>query len=448
MRVNTDIWGAESTWRRDADGFSSSSTVPDDMQFKRGEYDNINNYVTNGRLEQGEPIDYSICYAGMAEGLPLTSIRTWSAYYNRGWCTASYKHSEENVGWFFGHMQGGADTSTIELVGCHTIFKIKEQTGVGDTDLPYIQSRYWTPDGTVQNYPNQPSQRMIPIVSFPTRGCYFDIHCLVFNPDSNTMQTKYLSELQTGDWSGWQIIRVWGELWTYGGHDRNFISVVDDSSNQCLVCANKPLKFKPISGALTEDCLPVLNYAQYIRNNILIFGWATNEYSNHRINGTRHIVFRSFDNDNTNSSNAPLFIDTVPNAIFNIYTDDPNWVIAFEGYCEVNAENLEAIRKAAASYGLFFTEKDGSTLASNADRWVSNDMFCGSLDNQGIGRGEYTYGINNRNNSVYNMDSSQDSKYDPDGKRNLNIYIGDSRVSDIYIGDKFVNSVYLGDCQL
>lgn len=435
MRVNTDIWGAESTWRRDADGFSSSSSVPDDMQFKRGQYDTIESYCSNSRLEVGKPIDYSICYAGQGEGMPLASMRTWNM--NNSRLTATTYKRNVPTGWFFGHSTSG--NYQTNLICSHDIFANNASSDVKDY--------YWTPNGSMRAYPKQPSARVIPIVSFPTRGCYFGIRCTIFSPSSNLTQNKWLSELQTGDWSAWKIISAWGELYTYNQSDADFSGVTSTSSNHCCVCSNTEFEFKSDTD---DDALPVLTYAIFAYNShIPIFGWIDNEYTVKSVSGTYHAMQRVFETTTVDSSYAPVFIDTVPNAVFNVvnYTA---WGLGFEGYCDINVDNLEAIRKAAAAYGLFFTEKDPSTsaLRTNPNRWVSNDMFCGVLDNQGIGRGEYTYGTNNKNNPVYNMDSSQDSKYNPDGKRNLNIYIGDSRVSDIYIGDKFVNSVYLGDCQL
>lgn len=442
MRVNTDIWGAESTWRRDTDCFSSNSAVPDDMQFKRGEFNDIANYVSQGRLEQGEPIDYSICYAGQAEGMPLSSLKTWnSAYVSGQWVGTEYKHSAE-TGWFFGHHHDGIDSTVSQLVCSNGIFK-NDGTGLSD-----IKDYYWLPDGVAGNYPKQPSQRIIPIVSFPTRGCYFGIRCRIFNPSTNTTQSKYLDELRTGDWSGWKIMRAYGELYTYRTSDADYSGVPSGSSHFGCVATNEIVKFKPTGGS-APDAMPVLQYTFFIRENIPIFGWINNEWSIKRVSGVYHCMQRSFNSSSQTVSTAPIWIDSVPNTTFNMVLND-DWGIGFEAYCDINAENLEAIRKAAAAYGLFFTEKDpsDSSFRTNPSRWTHNDMFCGLLDSNGIGRGEYTRGIDNKNNPVYGMNSSQDSKYNPDEKRKLHIYIGDSRVSDIYIGDKFVNSVYLGDCQL
>ena len=108
-----------------------------------------------------------------------------------------------------------------------------------------------------------------------------------------------------------------------------------------------------------------------------------------------------------------IFIETIP-TIFNSY-DYTDWGAAIEGYAAINADNLEGLRKACAAYCLFFTEKAGNTLSSNADRWISTDMFCGVMDENGVGHGEYTRGTGNLDNSVYGMGSSQNSPYSPGG---------------------------------
>jgi hypothetical protein len=111
---------------------------------------------------------------------------------------------------------------------------------------------------------------------------------------------------------------------------------------------------------------------------------------------------------------STMFIDTVPNAVFNAL-DYSDWGKAIEAYCTVTNENLEAIRKAAAAYGLFFTEQDPENLRTNVNRWTNNAMFCGVLDENGVGHGEYTQGTGNRDNPVYSMGSSQNSSYIPGG---------------------------------
>lgn len=409
MQVNTEIYGEKSTWRRDADGFSSNSAVPDDMQFKRGEFNDIANYVSQGRLEQGEAIDYSICYAGQAEGMPLTSLRTWDSVYSGGqWSGVEYKHSAE-TGWFFGHHHDGIDSTTSKLVCSNGIFK---NDGTG---LSSIKDYYWLPDGVAGNYPKQPSQRLIPIVSFPTRGCYFGIRCRIFNPSTNSTQYKYLDELRTGDWSAWKLFRAWGELYTYRTSDADFSGVPTGSSHYCCVAISEIIKFKPTVSSV-PDAMPVLSYATLIRENIPIFGWIDNEWSIKRVSGVWHCMQRSFNSTTQTSSTAPIWIDSVPNTTFNQVLND-DWGIGFEAYCDITADNLEAIRKAAAAYGLFFTEKDpsGSSFRTNPSRWTHADMFCGVLDSQGIGHGEYTRGTDNRDNPVYSMGTSENSGYNPGG---------------------------------
>ena len=437
MRVNTEIYGESSTWRRDADGFSSSSNVPINLQFKRGQYDTLQNYVSQSRIEQGKPIDYSICYAGQAEGMPLSSLRTWnSEYKNGGWVATSYKRNIP-TGWFFGHHINGIDSSTTQLVCSHDILANRNSSDV--------KTRYWLPDGTAQNYPNQPSQRMIPIVSFPPRGCYFGVHTRIFSPSTGQTQYKWLDELKSGDWSSWKILSAWGELMTYRNSDTDYSYVPDGSSHFCCICSNTELEFTPETTG--SNTLPVLNYVQYIYGSrIPIFGWINNEWSVIRVDGVYHCMQRVFDTTTVTSSTAPLFIDTVPNATFNIVPYS-SWGQGFEGYCDINAENLEAIRKATAAYGLFFTEQNPNNFASNANRWTNNNMFCGILDDSGIGHGNYTRGAENANNKVYGWESSQESPYGNPVSR-FNIYLGDLLIDKIYLGDLEINKAYLGELPL
>ena len=74
MDVNTQMYGAPTTWTRD-DGFNYAA-VPDAYAFKKGQFDTLKDYVNANKLSIGEPIDYSICYAGMASDLPLSKLKT------------------------------------------------------------------------------------------------------------------------------------------------------------------------------------------------------------------------------------------------------------------------------------------------------------------------------------------------------------------------------------
>lgn len=400
MQVNTEVYGARSTWRRDSDyGFSNSSTVPDDMQFKRGQYNRLIDYVTNGRMSFGQPIDYSICYAAHGENMPLAKQKTWLAKYANGaWVLHKYERNENSgVGWFWGHQTGDWNSQAYQIYNPTSILLDKTETAAVHTDC-------WVPNGIDANYPNQQSKLVIPIVEFNTKSVYFGIQCRIYRPSTNSQQIKWLSELRSGDWSEWKICSAWGVIYTYATNDATYLGV-GATYHHCGICANKELIFKNVD--TNETTLPFLKYCQYIAasNSLPVFGWLYSDTPSYENYGGWQAVQRM-------DITSKIFIDTVPNAVFNYYNHD-GWGKAIEGYCTVTAENLEAIRKAAAAYGLFFTEQNPDNLRTNTNRWTNSAMFCGVLDENGVGHGEYTQGTENRDNPVYSMGSSQNSNYNP-----------------------------------
>lgn len=399
MQVNTEVYGARSTWRRDANyGFSNNANVPEDFQFKRGQYDRLMDYVSNNKMSYGQAIDYSICYAAHGEGMPLCKQKTWYAeYVNNSWVVHAYSRNDSEVGWFWAHQTTNWNSQAYQIYNPKDIL-------VNHIETTAVHNDCWLPNGVNANYPNQQSKLVIPIVEFNTKSVYFGLECRIYNTATNSQQIKWISELRSGDWSAWKICSVWGVMYTYGSNDASFAGV-GSSGNYCGIGTNKELIFKDI--VTEQNTLPFLKYSQYIAgtDTIPIFGWLlgdTPSYMN--FDGWRAVQRMDVQ--------SKIFIDTVPNAVFNEYNYE-GWGKAIEGYCEITNDNLEAIRKAAAAYGLFFTEQNPENLKSSASRWTNNAMFCGVLDSNGIGHGEYTQGTGNRDNPVYNMGSSQNSNYDP-----------------------------------
>ena len=241
MQVNSEVYGARSTWRRDAEGFSNSSYVPDDMQFKRGQYNRLMDYVSNSKLSYGQPIDYSICYAAHGEGMPLASLRTWYIpYINGAYQVHTYKRNKQ-TGWFFGHQITNYSARAYEIFEPITIFDTKTPTSNFKKD-------YWLPEGvapsgTDAGGPNQQSAWVIPIVEFPTRGVYFGIQCTLYKASSAAFENHWLSELQSGDWSAYKLVKAVGILYTYNNSDGNYTSIYTYGTNRCGICANEMFEF-------------------------------------------------------------------------------------------------------------------------------------------------------------------------------------------------------------
>ena len=410
MQVNTEVYGAASTWSRDT-GFTTSATTPAEFQFKKGQYSTLEEYDSHGLNLIGEHIDYSICYAGQAPGLPLSSMKTWDlSLVDNNWIMTMYSRNTP-TGWFFGHQNSGVIENSNKLYPSNAIL-------LRDVEhIDAIKLQNWLPSGTMADYPDQPSARIIPIVEFNPKACYFGIKVTIFNGSTGSLQDKWLDELRTGDWSAWKIVHAHGVLYTFRNSNTDFAPAAISSSESCTVCMDKELDF------VSEDnsaALKVLSYSLLCKYYIPIYGWIS-VFSSVNVSGTYHCLARAFYSQyDPSACYAPIFIDSLPSTTFNKVTYT-NWGIAPEGYAAINEDNLESLRRAAAAYGLFFTEKDPELLKANANRWIDNTMFLGVLED-GIGRGDYTQGAGNADNDIFGWNSSQRSGYDPSKTIDPNVY--------------------------
>ena len=84
-------------------------------------------------------------------------------------------------------------------------------------------------------------------------------------------------------------------------------------------------------------------------------------------------------------------------------------------------ENIEYLRRCCAGYGLFFCDdhiaSDDTNLAGGSaelTRWTNEDMYLGTIEEDGYTRGNYTRGADNANARQFNWTDSTESTYDPD----------------------------------
>lgn len=400
MQVNTDIYGAQDTWTRDT-GFNYADT-PLQYCFKKGRYNTLKDYVNAGKLSIGEEIDYSICYAGMAAGLPLSKLRTWVVL-QTGESVNDYDIfmylRDTPTGWYWGHATEVA--STFSFIEGSPIILDGRQTAAYRL-APY----YWIPDGQLTTDTRQGSQNIIPIVDFNPHSCYFGIAVEVFNRQSGVFSTYYLDDMYGHTFTTYDVIvRAWGELWVRrGDNDTNY----GTASSLCGVCPDRLIDFG-------QGSIPYLSYTYNLQHNIPLFGWLDTRPSSVRFTGdTLYTVYKrpfySVSDDGI-AGTSQYFCDTLYDTVYNTRdTTSYNYIV--ECYAPITPANLERLRQCAAAYGLFFTEKNPNTLYNIADRWDSEDMFLGVLDDDGIGWGEYTRGEGNADNPIYGLSSSQSSPYD------------------------------------
>ena len=410
MQVNTAIYGAQDTWTRD-DGFNYTDT-PLQYCFKKGAYNKLKDYVNAGKLDIGAEIDYSICYAGMAADMPMSKLRTWVVLQDGATPSDYGIHMftrNQPTGWFFGHGVNFASTFN-EIYGSPIILDNRQSAAYRLS--PY----YWIPDGELTETTYQVSQNITPIVDFNPHTCYFGIHVEVFNRQSGTFTTYWLDDMYSHTFSTYDVItRAWGELWTRRGDtDTNYGGV----ASWCGVCPDRVINFG-------NGSMSYLSYAFYLEHSIPLYGWLDNRPSSGRFDSdTLYTVYKrpfySVSDDGINGT-SQYFCDTLYDTVYNTRdTTDYNYIV--ECYAPITPANLERLRQCAAAYGLFFTEKDPAALYNKADRWTSEDMFLGVLDEEGIGWGEYTRGSGNTDNPIFDLSSSQSSPYDHRTPIDPNVY--------------------------
>lgn len=80
------------------------------------------------------------------------------------------------------------------------------------------------------------------------------------------------------------------------------------------------------------------------------------------------------------------------------------------------------VRRVAASYGVFFVDRIGYATGANAVAYRSENMYLGTIDEQGLCHGDYTTGEDNISQPQYNWESTNDSTFDPNAEIDRNKY--------------------------
>ena len=80
-----------------------------------------------------------------------------------------------------------------------------------------------------------------------------------------------------------------------------------------------------------------------------------------------------------------------------------------------NPDNVEYLMRGCAAYGLFFSDDYYNLAQAGRDetRWIDNNMFCGTIDENGRTNGDYTRGALNATQRQYNWSDSTESPFDP-----------------------------------
>lgn len=438
MQVNTDFYGEPDTWIRNTT-IDSIANTPEMYWFKVADINpdsasafnrksRLIDYINDDKIEFGEDIDPSICFAAMSGG-PLVNVEMYNGVYDINNVQSIRTTSgmfDSPCGWFFATLTDVAPSGGTGFPGASYLT---------DTDYGYfdiIGKHYWKVDNRSITYvmANNVSASLQPIVEFNPRGLYMAIMITIFNKTTGSFTNYTMDQVRTNfanntfDVNVHVIIRAYAEIYSRRGNTEAYYAV-DTSGAYGLTAV--PINHAIIKNEDAEH--DVINYG-YRNNQFTLMGWNGSNPSAFKFNhegdtaslddGNYYPFQRCFsvtppgDVNNAASTMGYIWVNTQYNRFFQ-EARYYNQGLGIVTYIEYNSENMEEIRKAAASFGLFFTEKAGSYFSTNPDKWTDIDMFCGVLDNNGIGYGEYTRGTQNRNNAIYNYTSSQESPYTPGG---------------------------------
>ena len=412
--INTGVWGASATWSKATPYFSGSNT-PDDDAFYYGEFPKLVDMVDAGRLSFDTPIDNSICYAGQAQGMPLASLHIDS--YDVSGNQAQTGGQDAPTGWFFTYAeQSGVIGLTVNAF--HTLY-------TGGNYEPF-GCFSWKPNGAeeVSGYKNR-NNKVRPIVKFNPHAVYLAIRCQMLNMQTGAVTARWLYDLDNGNaHTDEVIIHAEGLIYVKLNNSDNY-SVV--SSRVCGVAINQPFKvgssdlydYMYLSDAIygSYGAVPLYGYqstGQVVRDS------NDNLYYNEVTDYNR----ADTPSPNWGYSMANVFVDTLQsnsNDRLTYISNPDNPRLIHRRYAPNTAANCELLRKCAAAYGLFFTDKRGGLLADNANRWTSEDMYMGLLRG-GVGYGDYTRGEGNRDNPGFGWTSSTQSGYVPSQPVDPNVY--------------------------
>lgn len=115
--------------------------------------------------------------------------------------------------------------------------------------------------------------------------------------------------------------------------------------------------------------------------------------------------FNNSDYEYVNSGHHPIGVD--PDETHYFYNVDHDKVAYIREYSE---DLIEEIYHQVAFYGIFFT---GAKNYNQTFPLSDNDVYCGTIDENGFTHGEYTRGADNLLQPQFEWEDTEDSPYDP-----------------------------------
>lgn len=413
MQINTEKWGQESEWQVETN-LSSTTWEDTNLLFYNGKYTDLRAYRTNEVFDYNEPIDYSICYGGHAADtkMPLADIAIYN--YQK---TKKYTLEADN-GWFFA-TQVAESSTDFQFYQLLTPF----ETGT-PASLATLSGAYrWSPDaiGSSETYPRpyNPNRLIRPIVKFSPKSFFGVVLVDLVKNDGSGMTTISLKALKNNIDTykdTYTIARAFMRMYGYNGRTSvggNFANFTVKSLNNMGPCITTPIPIGSKEFIAYNNTMGSSNATFPVAGTMEV----THGYNDSGDNPHYGVQVCPLDTSNNKEYMAGVVMNHLveDTQVDYFYSRSYGYMYLFRVKIPITAANVEELYKGAAAYGFFFSDDVNGLNAdtTNVARWLNENMYCGVLDDNGIGHGEYTKGFANATNPIFQWDSNQDSSYDP-----------------------------------
>lgn len=387
MIPNPDKYGAPEDWIK----ATTKPYADNNAANKIPPYRDISTGITQDYLDVNTPLDTSICYAGIAEDSPLAQL-----YCING---ADYSSPLFDYSGVINYIWGYVDTS-YQLTTSRQI-NINDLSDVNETDkyflVPQSQSNY--PDNNIHHY-------FTPYVSIIPRNFVLLIYVEADTPQFNDRRAGALEDYinNTYNFSPDSHPNITSILVApVGGNtldnDRSFMAINDNGG--MTLGYDIPYDLPQLSG--------IYDYwanSGNVKTAVRIWGAPNNNYA------ANYYQYVKGKGGTFNTDNSKL-------TYYREYGDG-DWIL-----------------RCVASLGLFFTIKRSTAYTGALD---DPDMYCGTIDSNGLCHGDYTQGTANREQQQYNWTDTTDSTYDPtivvpdyDNQSHFNPYISVTDFNTVYV---------------
>ena len=369
MLPNSVFYGNPEDWL-------NATTKPyasDNAANKIPPYSTINGGIASGKLSVNTPLDNSICYAGIAADSPIAQL-----YCING---ADYENPlfdyNGDINFFWGYVDTKTQLTTSRLIN------LNDLSDTNETDkyflVPQSQSDY--PVGNVHRY-------FTPYVSIVPRNfvllIYIECDTEQFNDRRAGSLDDYINN--TYNFSPATHPNITSVLVAPVASDtmtglRTFMAINDNGG--MTLAYNTPYDLPQLNG--------IYDYwanAGNAKTTARIWGAPNTTYYNN------YYQYAKGKDGTFNTANGKL-------TYYKPYGDG-DWIL-----------------RCAASLGLFFAVKRATAESSALD---DPDMYCGTIDSNGLCHGDYTRGTDNRNQPQYSWTTTNDSTYDPTAPIDPNTY--------------------------